>query len=67
MEVKRPEREADQSPPSSAEVKMRGAIPALPQYVFIARYLVKHRAVLNLSYMLTIALNKKISKRNTVS
>jgi hypothetical protein len=22
---------------------MRGAIPPLPQYVFIARYLVKHR------------------------
>jgi hypothetical protein len=28
--VKRPEREADHSPPSSAEVKNGGAIPPLP-------------------------------------
>jgi hypothetical protein len=28
--VKQPEREADHSPPSSAEVKMHGAIPPLP-------------------------------------
>jgi hypothetical protein len=28
--VKRPGREADLSPPSSAEVKMRGAIPPFP-------------------------------------
>jgi hypothetical protein len=32
--VKWPGREADHSPPSSAEVKMRGAIPPLTQYAF---------------------------------
>jgi hypothetical protein len=36
-------READHSPPSSAEVRMRGAIPLLPQYIFMAWCLVKHR------------------------
>jgi hypothetical protein len=41
--VKRPGREADNSPPSSAEVKMRGAIPPLPKYAFMAWCLVKHR------------------------
>jgi hypothetical protein len=34
--VRQPGREADHSPPSSAEVKMRGAIPPLPQYAFTA-------------------------------
>jgi hypothetical protein len=28
--------EADHSPPSSAEVNMRGAIPPLPQYIMMA-------------------------------
>jgi hypothetical protein len=41
--IKRPRREADYSPPRNAEVKMRGAIPSLPQYVFMAWCLVKHR------------------------
>jgi hypothetical protein len=41
--VKRPGREADQSPVSSAEVRMRGAIPPLPEYVLMAWCLVKHR------------------------
>jgi hypothetical protein len=35
LEVKRPGREADHSRPSSAEVKMRGAIPPLHQYAFM--------------------------------
>jgi hypothetical protein len=39
--IKRPNREADHSPLSSAEVKMRGAIPPLPQYAFNARCFVK--------------------------
>jgi hypothetical protein len=30
------EREADHSSPSSAESRMRGTIPSLPQYVFMA-------------------------------
>jgi hypothetical protein len=40
--VKRPGREADHSPPSTAEVKkMSGAIPPLPQYAFVAWFSVK--------------------------
>jgi hypothetical protein len=34
--VNRPRREADQSPPSSAEVKKGGAMLSLPPYVFMA-------------------------------
>jgi hypothetical protein len=41
--VKRQGREADHSPPPSAQVKMRGAIHPLPQYVFMSWCLVKHR------------------------
>jgi hypothetical protein len=39
--VKQPERETDQSPPSNAEVKMRGAIPLLPQYICMVQCLSK--------------------------
>jgi hypothetical protein len=39
--VKRSGRNVDHSPPSSAEVRMRGAIPPLPQYVFVAWCLIK--------------------------
>jgi len=35
-------REFDHSPSYIAEVKMCGVIPPLPQYVFMARCLVKH-------------------------
>jgi hypothetical protein len=41
--IKRPEREADHSPPSSAEVKNSLALPPLPKYAFVAWCLVKHR------------------------
>jgi hypothetical protein len=41
--VKWPGSEADHSLPSSAEVKIPGAIPPFPQYVFMAWCLVKHR------------------------
>jgi hypothetical protein len=41
--VKRPGREADHLPPSSAEVKNAWTIPPLLQYVFMAWCLVKHR------------------------
>jgi hypothetical protein len=41
-EVKRSDREAKHSPPSSAEVKNSGAIPPLP-HVFMAKYLIKYR------------------------
>jgi hypothetical protein len=44
LEVKRLGREADHSPPSSVGgQRMRGAIPPLPQYAFMAWCLVKHR------------------------
>jgi hypothetical protein len=39
--VKRPGREADHSPPSSAKVKMHGATPPFPQYAFMVWCLVK--------------------------
>jgi hypothetical protein len=41
--VKRPEREADHSPPSNAEVKNAWSYTSTPHYVFMAWYLVKHR------------------------
>jgi hypothetical protein len=41
--VKRPEREADHSPPSTAEVKTAWSYTSTPQYVFMAWCLVKHR------------------------
>jgi len=42
-EVKRLGREADLSPPSSAEVKNAWICVYTPLYVFMASYLVKHR------------------------
>jgi hypothetical protein len=41
--VKRPGREADHSPPSSAEVKNAWSYTSTPQHVFMAWCLVKHR------------------------
>jgi hypothetical protein len=41
--VKRPRREADHSPPSSAEVKNAWSYTSTPPYVFMAWYLLKHR------------------------
>jgi hypothetical protein len=41
--VKQPGREADHSPPSSAEVKNWWSYTSTPQYVFMAWFLVKHR------------------------
>jgi hypothetical protein len=43
LEVKQPGREADHSPPSSAKVKNAWSYTPLPQYVFMAWCLVKHR------------------------
>jgi hypothetical protein len=43
MGVKRPERVADHSPPSSAEVKNAWGYTSTPQSAFKAWYLVKHR------------------------
>jgi len=41
--VKRPGREADHSPPSSAEVKSAWMYTSTPPYVFMPWYFVKHR------------------------
>jgi hypothetical protein len=41
--VKRPEREADQSLPSSAEVKNAWSYTSTPQYAFTVLCLIKHR------------------------
>jgi hypothetical protein len=41
--IKRPECEADHSPPSIAEVKNAWSYTSTPQYVFIASCFVKHR------------------------
>jgi len=40
-EVKRLAREADHSPPSNSEVKNAGAVPPLPQHVFMEWRLIK--------------------------
>jgi hypothetical protein len=42
LEVRRPGREADHSPPFSAEVKNAWSYAFTPQYVFMAWCLVKH-------------------------
>jgi hypothetical protein len=43
LEVKRPGREADHSPQSSAEVTNAWSFTSTPRYVFVAWCLVKHR------------------------
>jgi hypothetical protein len=50
--IKRPERKADHSPPSSAEVKNAWSYTSTPQYVFMAWCLVKHRE--NFTFTFTI-------------
>jgi hypothetical protein len=63
--VKRPRREADHSPPSSAEVKNAWSYTSTPPYVFIAWCLVKHRDnftfyLLNYSFFVRGVLTKRI-------
>jgi hypothetical protein len=41
--IKRPGREADHSPPCSADVTNAWCYTSTPRYVFMAWYLVKHR------------------------
>jgi hypothetical protein len=43
LDLKRPGREADHSPPSSAEFENAWSYTSTPQYVFMAWCLVKHR------------------------
>jgi hypothetical protein len=47
--IKRPRREADHSPPSIAEIKNVRSYSSIPQYVFMAWYVVSHRYNLNLT------------------
>jgi hypothetical protein len=57
LEVKRPGRETDHSSPSSGDQRISGAIPALPQYAFIARCSAKAQGQLYL-YNLGQAMEK---------
>jgi hypothetical protein len=54
--VKRPGREADHLPPSSAEVKSTWSYTSTPQYAFMAWSLVKHRDNLTFTFM-TLSVN----------
>jgi hypothetical protein len=56
--VKRRGREADHSPPSSAEVKNAWSYTSTPQYVFMKWCLVKHRD--NFTFYLYITLHRKM-------
>jgi hypothetical protein len=49
-EVKRPGREADHSPPSSAEAKNAWSYTSTPQYVILAQYFIKKEIRLHGSY-----------------
>jgi hypothetical protein len=51
LRVKRPGREADYSPPTSAEVKNAWSYTSTPQYVFMAWCLVKHRDNFTFTYV----------------
>jgi hypothetical protein len=51
--LKRPRREADHSPPSSAEVKNAWSCTSTHQYVFMAWYLIKHRENFTFSIIMT--------------
>jgi hypothetical protein len=50
--VKRPEREANHSPPSSAEIKLRGAIPPLPNTPSCRDAQLNHRDNFTLPYVI---------------
>jgi hypothetical protein len=52
LEVRRPGREADHSPPSSAEVKNAWSYTSTPQYVFMTWCLVKHRDNFTFTFIL---------------
>jgi hypothetical protein len=54
--VKRPEREADHSPPFSATVKNAWSYTSTSQYFFMARCLVKHRDNFTFTFTLSLVL-----------
>jgi hypothetical protein len=51
---------AEHSPPSSAEIKNGGAIPPIPPYVFMIRYLIKHYGNLSILQLLHYACGRYI-------
>jgi hypothetical protein len=53
--VKRPVREADHSPPSSAEVKNAWRYTSTPQYVFMEWRIVKHRDNFTFYHLFTLS------------
>jgi hypothetical protein len=64
--VKRSECEADNSPPSSAEVKKAWSYTSIPQHVFMAWCLVKHRDNFTFTFhyiiiLLSIPMHTKLS------
>jgi hypothetical protein len=59
--VKRPGREADHSPPSSADIKNGGAIPSLPMSSWHNVYLIKHKDNFTFIYIHTICVMKNSS------
>jgi hypothetical protein len=59
--VKRPGREADQSPASSAEVKNAWSYTSTPQYVFVAWCLVKHRQLYLYLYVASFNIRVKLA------
>jgi len=52
LRVKRPGRESNYSPPSSTECRMRGDIPPLPQYFFMAWCLIEPRDNFTVTFLL---------------
>jgi hypothetical protein len=54
--VKLPGREADYSPPFSAEIKNAWSCTSIPQYVFMAWCLVKHRDNFAFTFYLSICI-----------
>jgi hypothetical protein len=58
--VKRPKREADHSPPYSAEVKNVWSYTSTPQYAFMVRCLVKHRDNFTFTFYSTIAVLRRM-------
>jgi len=65
LRVKRPGRETDHSPPSSAEVNTAWNYTSTPQYVFMAWCLVKKRD--NLTLLLLLLLLSQSTKNNALS
>jgi hypothetical protein len=62
--VKRPRREAERSPPSSAEVKKTWSYTFTPPYVFMAWHLVRQRD--NFTFTLPVNNNLALSRTKEI-